>query len=57
MRPVIATEAASQPLHIDFDERREGIIAFIDQVTADERRAVAEDVEFDTDRIHGAPGA
>lgn len=49
-----AMESCSHPWHIDLDERREGIIAFIDQVTAHERRAVAEDVEFDTDRIHGA---
>ncbi|HQU70411.1 MAG TPA: hypothetical protein PLI43_19750 [Albidovulum sp.] len=52
-----AMELTSHPGHIDFDARREGIIAFIDQVTADQRRAVAEDVEFDTDRFHGAPSA
>lgn len=50
-------EATSQPGHIDFDERREGIIAFIDEVTTDQRRAIAEDVEFDADRIHSAPAA
>jgi hypothetical protein len=49
-------ESCSHPWHIDLDERREGIIAFIDQITAEERRVVAEDVEFDTDRIHDVPG-
>jgi hypothetical protein len=51
-----AMESCSHPWHIDLDERREGIIAFIDQITAEERRVVAEDVEFDTDRIHDVPG-
>ncbi len=42
---------------IDTDERREGIIAFIDRSTGDGREAVIEDVEFDDDRIHGPPVA
>lgn len=50
-------EATTRPEHIDFDERREGIIAFIDQITPGDHRVVAEDVEFDTDRIHDAPAA
>ena len=50
-------EAITPPEHIDFDERREGIIAFIDQITPEDHRVVAEDVEFDIDRIHDAPTA
>jgi len=47
-----AMESMAQPEHIDIDERREGVIAFIDRVTADGRQAVIEDVAFDDDRIH-----
>ena len=42
----------AQPEHIDTDERREGVIAFIDRVTVDGRKPVVEDVAFDDDRIH-----
>ena len=45
------------PEHVDTDERREGIIAFIDRVTPNGREAVIEDVEFDDDRIHDPPAA
>jgi hypothetical protein len=44
----------SRPEHVEFDERREGLIAFIDRVSADGRHAVIEDVAFDDDRIHPA---
>ena len=44
----------AQPEHIDLDERREGVIAFIDRVTPYGRQAVIEDVTFDDDRIHPA---
>jgi len=50
-----AMESGVHPEHIDVEERREGVIAFIDRVAPDGRRAVAEDVEFDDDRIHGSP--
>lgn len=50
-------QATTRPEHIDFDERREGVFAFIDQITPGEHRVVAEDVEFDTDRIHALPSA
>lgn len=50
-----AMESGVHPEHIDTEERREGVIAFIDRVAADGRRAIAEDVEFDDDRIHGSP--
>lgn len=50
-----AMESGAHPEHIEIDERREGVIAFIDRVTPQGRHAVAEDVEFDDDRIHGAP--
>lgn len=48
-------ESRGHPEHIDLDERREGIIAYIDQITPDDHRVVAEDVVFDNDRIHPAP--
>lgn len=51
----IAMEATSHPEHVDIDERREGLIVFIDRITADGRVAIMDDVEFDTDRIHPAP--
>jgi hypothetical protein len=49
-----ATEAmasTAHPEHVDFDERREGVIAFIDRISPDGRQAVVEDVAFDEDRI------
>lgn len=49
-----AMEESSRPEHILLDERREGVIVFIEQVSAEQRRVVAEDVEFDADQIHGA---
>ncbi len=53
----LAMESGAYPDDIDTDERREGIIAFIDRSTGDGREAVIEDVEFDDDRIHGPPVA
>ena len=50
-----AMESAAHPEHIDFEERREGVIAFIDRIAPDGRHAVAEDVEFDDDRTHDCP--
>jgi hypothetical protein len=47
-----AMEWMALPEHIDIEERREGIIAFIDRVTPDGREAIVDDVEFDSDRIH-----
>lgn len=52
---LIAMQSTAQPEHIDLDERREGIIAWIDRITPDGREAVADDVEFDDDRIHPPP--
>ena len=51
-----AMESGAYPEHIDIEERREGVIAFIDQLAPDGRRAVAEDVEFDDDHIHADAG-
>ena len=48
-------ESGAHPEHIDIEERREGVIAFIDRVAPDGRHAVVEDVEFDDDRIHDSP--
>lgn len=53
----IAMESTAHPEHIDIEERREGVIAFIDHVTPDGRDAVIEGVEFDDDRIHEPPAA
>ena len=50
-----AMESVGHPEHIDIEERREGVIAFIDRVGPNGRHAVAEDVEFDDDRIHDSP--
>ena len=49
-----AMESMARPEHIDIEERREGIIVFIDRVTADGRKPIVDDVEFDSDRIHPA---
>ena len=50
-----AMESGAHPEHIDFEERREGVIAFLDRIAPDGRHAVAEDVAFDDDRIHDGP--
>lgn len=47
-----AMASTTHPEHVDFDERREGVIAFIDRASPDGRQAVVEDVAFDDDRIH-----
>lgn len=52
-----AMESTAIPEHVDTDERREGVIAYIDRLTSDGREEVIEDVEFDDDRIHGPPAA
>lgn len=52
-----AMESKGYPEHIDLDERREGVIAYIDQIAPDDHRVVAEDVAFDSDRIRPAPPA
>ncbi len=43
----VAMESTAHPEHIDMDEGRSGIIAFIDRITPDGRQAVIEDVAFD----------
>jgi len=50
-----AMESMAYPEHIDIEERREGVIAFVDRVAPDGRHAVIEDVTFDDDRIQGPP--
>jgi hypothetical protein len=52
-----AMESIAHPEHIDTDERREGVIAYIDRTDPDGHEPVIEDVEFDDDRIHGPPAA
>lgn len=52
-----AMESVAQPEHVEIEERREGIIAFIDRITSDGREAVIEDVAFDDDRVHPPPTA
>ncbi len=49
-----AMESVAQPEHVDVDQRREGVIVYIDRDAAEGRVAVIEDVEFDDDRIHPA---
>ena len=50
-----AMQSGSHPEHIDIEERREGVIAFIDRVAPNGRHAVIEDLEFDDDRIRDSP--
>jgi hypothetical protein len=45
----------AHPEHIDTDERRQGIIAFIDRLTPGGRSVVAEDIAFEGDRINDPP--
>lgn len=52
-----AMETTAQPEHVDIEQRREGVIAFIDRNAPEGRVAVIEDVEFDDDRIHPEPSA
>ena len=52
-----AMASGAYPEHIDVEERREGIIAFIDHITPDGRQAVIEAVKFDDDHIHDVPRA
>ena len=55
---LLAMESSAFPGHIDLDDRREGIIAYIDRVTDAGPQAIADDVKFDDDRIHSpAPSA
>jgi hypothetical protein len=49
-----AMSSGAHPEHVEIDERREGVIAFVDSVTRDERQALIEDVTFDDDRLHDA---
>ena len=47
-----AMDSQARPEHFD-EERREGVIAFIDRIATDgQRHEVIENVEFDDDRIH-----
>lgn len=48
-------ESMAHPEHVDFDERREGVIAFIDRVGSHGRQVVAEDVAFDESHISSGP--
>ena len=50
-----AVQSNAYPEHIEIEERREGIILFIDRITPQGCVPVIEDVEFDADRIHGVP--
>ena len=50
-----AMESGAQPEHIDIEERREGVIVFIDRFGPGGRHPVDEDVAFDDDRIHDSP--
>lgn len=52
-----AMASTTHPEHVEFDERREGVIAFIDRVAPDGRHPVVEGVAFDDDRIHADAAA
>jgi hypothetical protein len=51
-----AMESAAYPDHIEIDERRDGIIVFIDRITPDGRRPVNEDIPFSGDHRHTPTG-
>jgi hypothetical protein len=46
-----AMQSREHPEAIDTDERRQGVIAYIDRLGPGGREAVVEDVAFDDDRI------
>lgn len=46
-----AMESSEVPDHIEIDERRQGIIAYIDCKTLSGLRSVTTNLEFDADRI------
>jgi hypothetical protein len=48
---IIMMEGRAQPETIDTDERRQGVIAYIDRLDRSDRVEIAEDVAFDGDRI------
>ena len=50
-----AMGSCAHPEHIEIEERREGIIAFIDRITPQGSVPVVENVVFDDDRIHDVP--
>lgn len=49
-----AMQSHREQEHVEYGDRREGVIVIIDRVTGDARITVAEDVAFDDDRIHPA---
>jgi hypothetical protein len=50
-----AMQSREHPEAIDTDERRQGVIAYIDRLGPGGREAVVEDVAFDDDRIDVPP--
>jgi hypothetical protein len=48
-----AMESRVIPESIDTDQRREGLIAYVDRLDPDRRECVVENVMFDDDHIHG----
>ena len=46
-----AMDSRAHPEAIDTEERRQGVIAYIDRLGPGGRKAVVEDVAFDDDRI------
>jgi len=53
LQALIAMESGGQPEYVEIESRHEGIICWIDRIGVPiERCTVAEDVEFDDDRIH-----
>ena len=53
----VAMMSRAYPEHIEIETRREGIIGFIDRVTPDGREVIAENIEFDDDRIRPPPAS
>ncbi|MDE1990304.1 MAG: hypothetical protein KGI82_07510 [Betaproteobacteria bacterium] len=47
-----AMESHDSPDAIDYDERREGSVFYVDRVTLDEREEVSSFIGFDKDRLY-----
>ena len=47
-----ALQSSASPEHVEFDQRHDGEIAYIDRIEGDDRIVVAEILTLDDNRIH-----
>jgi hypothetical protein len=52
LQAATAMDVRGKPDFIDFDERREGTISYIDRMTSDGREEVSDLLTFDEDRLY-----